>query len=335
MTRYGKHPTISAIICTYTQARWDLLVAAVASLLRQEHPFSEIIVVVDHNEPMEFRLRRELGAVTVVSNSGPPGLSGARNSGASVAVGEIVAWLDDDAEAARDWSARLLKEFSDPAVVGVGSSVVPRWEDRKPPWFPEEFYWVIGCTYRGVPTVKQPIRNPLGGAMALRKDVLKSVGEFRSDLGRFQKKPLGCEETELCVRIRQRFPHVEIMQNPLARVSHFVPEERASWRYFSSRCLAEGLSKAAVTRAVGSADGLASERGYLLRVLPAGVLRNLLMAFRGDPWGLARAGAIVAGLALTCAGFVFGKLRRRPLPASSSPEMIPGSGVDSLTPSKR
>jgi hypothetical protein len=84
------------------------------------------------------------------------------------------------------------------------------------------------------------------------------------------------------------------------------------WRYFRSRCFAEGLAKAQVTRLVGADRALASERTYATRVLPRGVGRNLGdFLRRRDRSGLLRAGAIVAGLGLTTAGFAAGEARRR------------------------
>ena len=103
---------------------------------------------------------------------------------------------------------------------------------------------------------------------------------------------------------------------PEARVRHLVPEGRTTWRYFRSRCWSEGLSKAVMTGRVGSDDGLASERAYVTKTLPSGVAHGVADALRGRPEGLRRAGAIVAGLGLTAAGYARGKaasLRRAPL----------------------
>ena len=78
---------------------------------------------------------------------------------------------------------------------------------------------------------------------------------------------------------------------------------------FRSRCYAEGLSKAQVTASVGAADGLATERRYTTRVLP-GVARGVAEAVQGDQAGLGRAGAIVAGVTATAAGYAAGTVQR-------------------------
>ena len=87
-------------------------------------------------------------------------------------------------------------------------------------------------------------------------------------------------------------------------VQHQVTAERAGWHYFRKRCLAEGRSKTLVVNAVGSGDGLASESRYVMRVLPAGVVRAIGEAiFKLDPWALARAGGIFFGLGYTAMGY--------------------------------
>jgi hypothetical protein len=141
--------------------------------------------------------------------------------------------------------------------------------------------------------------------MCLKREIFAKVGGFRHSIGRVATRPMGCEETELCIRARQYWPHKMFLYEPHASVQHWVPSSRAAWTYFRARCFAEGQSKALVSRSVGAGDGLASEWAYTLKILPQGVLRGLADTFfRHDRMGLARAGAIVAGLTITLAGYV-------------------------------
>jgi glycosyltransferase involved in cell wall biosynthesis len=175
---------ISVIICTYTEARWSDLVAAVESLHWQSTPAREIIVVVDHNQHLLERVRTQLSSTVAVENSEPQGLSGARNSGIAVARGALIAFLDDDATAEPDWLERLNRGFKDPQVLGAGGTVEPKWLSKRPAWFPGEFYWVVGCSYQDTPEKAVVVRNPYGGCACYRREVFEVVGGFRSGIGR-------------------------------------------------------------------------------------------------------------------------------------------------------
>jgi glycosyltransferase involved in cell wall biosynthesis len=303
-------PTVSVVVCAYTEKRWEDLVAAIDSCRAQTYAPIEAIVAVDHNPGLLERLRSERPDVVAVENREQPGLSGARNSGARAARGEVVAFLDDDAVAAPDWLEFLVEAYADASVIGVGGRIDPVWPERRPAGLPPEFDWVVGCTYRGLPTERSAVRNMIGANMSLRSDVLASIGGFRSDLGRIGNRPLGCEETELCIRALQSMPGAAILYEPRARVHHRVTPERTRWRYFHSRCYSEGLSKAAVAAHAGKGDGLSSERRYALRTLPSGLLRSAAEALRDrDLAGVVRGLAIITGLLVTTVGYTVGLVR--------------------------
>jgi glucosyl-dolichyl phosphate glucuronosyltransferase len=300
---------ISVIICAYTEDRWDDIVAAVNSLKTQTYLKHEIILVIDHNPALFERAAAGITGARIIENTCARGLSGARNSGLVIATGTFVAFLDDDAYAAPDWLERLHAHCTAPGVLGAGGWVEANWVDRQPAWFPDEFLWVVGCSYRGLPRTTAVVRNPFGGCSCIRREVFERVGGFRTEIGRNGTLPLGCEETELSIRARQHWPDRRFIHEPRATIRHKVPPARGTLHYFTSRCYAEGLSKAWLARRLGARDGLASERSYTTRVLPAGVVRGLLDGLiRRDCGGFKRAGAIVLGLAYTSAGYVVGTL---------------------------
>lgn len=294
---------VAVVICTYSAARWDDLTRAVASVQAQRPAPGRIVVVSDGDVELLRRVNAELPGVTGVINQGQRGLSGARNAGIAAADEEIVAFIDDDAEAQPGWLAALVEAYSEPLVAGVGGAVEPRWDGPRPNWFPEEFDWVVGCSYRGSPTTRSRQRNFIGANMSFRRDVFDAAGGFVDGIGRVGSRPVGCEETELCLRIARANPSAQLLHEPAARVSHRVPAERATWSYFVRRCWSEGLSKAVVTRLHGRGAGLASERSYTARVLPQGFFGSLL---RGAP---SRAIAIAVGLLATSAGYALGAVR--------------------------
>ena len=311
-------PNLSVILRTYTEARWDSLLAAVRSVREQSCPPDEIVVVVDHNPALYARVRAALPGVVAVENREPAGSSGAWNSGILAATGDILAFMDDDATAAPDWLEQLRLGYRDPQVLGVGGEIVPVWVDGRPAWFPDEFAWVVGCTYRGLSETESNVRNLIGCNMSFRREVFAAAGGFRgaqNGIGHMGAAPIGCDETEFCIRVRRQWPDKFMRYRPQARVYHRVPAGRANWRYFRTRCYFEGRSKARVAQLVGPQDGLESERAYTLRTLPRGVLQGIGdFALRRDAAGLGRATAIVAGLACTAAGYLAGALTARPTP---------------------
>jgi GT2 family glycosyltransferase len=305
----GQRERVSVVICAYTEKRWNDTLAAVASVRRQSLPAHETIVVVDHNPVLYRRLTAELPDVTVLENRERQGLSGGKNTGVNAARGEILAFLDDDAVAERDWLKFLVNSYATPEVAGVGGLTLPRWDTKRPSWFPGEFDWVLGCAYVGMPGSPTPVRNLYGGNASFRRGAFGGGG-FLDGLGRSASGlPGGGEETEFCIRLGQHDPDCVLLYDNRAVIWHRVSAERCRFSYFAGRCYAEGLSKALVTRSVGLADGLSAERRHAFSTLPRGVARGLADVARGEVAGFGRSGAIVAGLAAATAGYLVGTVR--------------------------
>lgn len=314
---------VSVVICAYTEDRWEDTLAAVESVREQSLPALETLLVVDHNPALLARLREEydedpgpghrVPAIRVLPNAGPQGLSAGRNTGIALALGTVIAFLDDDAVADRDWLRYMAASYNDPRVMAVGGRTLPAWaSDRRPSWFPEEFDWVVGCSYKGLPEGRIRVRNVLGGNASFRRTAFEAAGGFAIGIGRDgDKRPLGCEETELCIRLTRAVPEAVLLIDDRAIIHHKVPDARKRFGYFRRRAYAEGLSKARVTHHVGARKGLESERRYTTRVLPAGVARGLRDAVLGRRGGAGRAGAIVAGVVTAAAGYAVGVFRAR------------------------
>lgn len=299
-------PSAAVIICAYTVKRWADLCEAVGSVRRQTVPAQRIIVVVDHNNHLLERARRAFPGAVVVPNRQERGLTGARNTGLAESAEEVVAFLDDDAAAAPDWLELLLAEHGSTSVAAVGGYIEPRWLSGRPAWFPEEFDWVVGCSYHGLPEQRAVVRNVIGANMSFRRAAAVAAGGFAGDLGRVGTRPSGCEETHLCIEVTRRTGGRVIYQ-PRARVAHRVPVQRARLRYFFTRCYGEGRSKAIVARLAGADAALRTERAYVVTVLGRALVRALPDAVRDRSTApVARALVIVGGLATTAAGYLAG-----------------------------
>jgi glycosyltransferase involved in cell wall biosynthesis len=307
-------PTVSAVTCAFSERRWPDLVAALKSLRAQRYPPDEMILVVDNNPALLARARLAFPDLVVVANAHRRGASGARNTGGALAGGDVIAFLDDDAQASPTWLWHLLRPFEEARVAGVGGQALPLWPTRRPRWFPGEFDWVIGCSYVGLPLARGPVRNLIGTNMAVRRDLMVAVGGFREGFGnvvdeegehpRTTRLSTG-EETDFCIRVTLADPDSKWLYEPAATVYHRVPPERATFHFFVTRCWIEGKGKATLTELLGRSSALEAERAYVRKVLPRGIRDGLAQAISKRDWaGIGRAGAIAIGLGVTGYSYV-------------------------------
>ena len=301
---------MTTVICAHSLERFEQTLVCVDSVLAQVPVVPSIVVVVDHNEPLERRLRDALGSsVQVVPNRGPAGLCGARNTGIAHATGNAIAFLDDDAIAPPTWLARLRSALASPAILAAGGHAVPVWSGPPPDYFPEEFLWVVGCSYRGLPQ-RGPVRNALGCNMIFRAEVFDEVGGFDPTIGQLESTPLRrCDETELCVRARRRFPMSEIVMVEGATVEHLVPRSRQHFSYFVRRCYYEGVSKALLRRLTDE-RALDTERRYATRTLSAALVRDFraIVRFRKAGTAIVRSAWVCVGFAAAGIGYALGSV---------------------------
>ncbi len=311
----------SVVICAFSSERLEHAIACVESVLAQRITPGQVLVVVDHNDELLELLRSRLPrSVELLPNGGPRGLASARNTAVRASRGDPIVFIDDDAVAHDRWLETLLSAFEDPDVIGAGGHALPRWEDEQPAWFPDEFLWVVGCSYRGLPPTGI-VRNPLGCNMAFRAEVFERVGTFDPGMGRVGRHPVGCEETEYCIRVVRALPAAKVVLVPGAEVEHTVPRERGRPAYFLRRCFYEGISKA-VVRALGDPRSLDTERQYVRGALVTRVRASgkelVTGPARADSLG--KIGATIGGLIAAAAGYTVGTVTVARSPhASPSP----------------
>jgi GT2 family glycosyltransferase len=299
---------VSVVIPCHSERNWDTLAGVVASALAQQPPPAEVVVVVDHNQRLFDRARRELPGATVLENRFKRGASGTRNTGARHTSTPLVVFLDSDITAGPRLVAELVAPFDDPSVVGTGGAIVAAWERSRPLWMPDELLWAVGASYTGLPATTAPVRNVWSASMAVRRDAFTAVGGFRDGFGKIgnRNRP---EDTDLCMRMSEnggRWMYV-----PSAVVEHDVPADRSTFGFLLRRCYAEGRGKVQMARLLDGSRSLGAERSYLSHTLPRAVLRDLSHAVRpGDTARparashAARAGTVVAAVAAAAAGGV-------------------------------
>ncbi len=304
--------TSSVVVCANSYERIGDIRAALHAVGNQTVLPAEVLLVVDGNDELFDRLSDQiegLGHVPVrlLTNRHKQGLAGARNTGVEEASGDIVVFLDDDAAPDKSWLEVLLCCYEDSSVMGVGGGATPSWHLDKPEWFPDEFAWVVGCSYSGMPQRGDEIQNLIGCNMSFRRSVLQDAKGFREEATRADMSPLGSEEAELCIRLGQAHPDLKIVHEPRSTVRHRVWRDRSTFRYFRRRCYAEGVSRAKVSRLVRNAGGHSGERKFVTQTLPLAVVRTI----RTGPGRVGKTAAVLCGLLVASAGYFIGSLSAR------------------------
>ena len=86
---------------------------------------------------------------------------------------------------------------------------------------------------------------------------------------------------------------------------------RTTWHYFWRKIYFANQGKVAVFANMKEASSLDAELTFVKRALTRGIPAEIRHVVRGDPYGLARVSAMMAGIALAGLGHVSGQLRLR------------------------
>lgn len=176
------------------------------------------------------------------------GLSQARNRGIAEATGNIVAFIDDDAEASFDWLETILQAIEADDVVAVGGRICLRWPGERPSWLPDSldgYYSKFDPRFSTQRKINYP-RYPYGTNMAIRRDVALKIGGFSTRLGRSGRSLRSGEEKEFFRQVHMR--ELNVVYAPDAVVLHHVMPERISPKWLVRRAFAQGRSDLIVRR---------------------------------------------------------------------------------------
>lgn len=226
----------SVIVCTYN--RGEYLKYTLESLIKQDYSkdLYEIIVVDNNSSDNTKEIANEfVGKYKELTYELElrQGLSFARNHGIEVAKGDIVVFIDDDAIAYPDWLSNLLQPYSDEKVACVGGKINIVWQDGKQPeWYSDIFmnYFSGFDIKTNLPKEAEGICEfPYGANISFRKEPIKKLGSFDSNLGRIGKKLLAGEETLLCKKLFDN--KWKIIYTPFAVVDHLIPQSRTKISY--------------------------------------------------------------------------------------------------------
>lgn len=260
---------ISIIVCTYK--RYDLVRNCLTYLERlNHHQSSNFEILVVENTPQNIRENMEwvshfTNARVVIEDEA--GLSSARNTGVRFSTGEIVIFLDDDAEVYEDWLDALATAFSkNPVAQMIGGKVIPKYALMdKPKWVSKKCEELLSCINWGDSTRLLKDSEWVAGAnLAYRRKVFDSFGLFSTNLGRKGEATLlSNEESEL----NSRIPKLAKFYCGNAIVDHVIAPERLDRQWFRKRVFWQAISDV-ISGAVGR-----DERDSLLKNYINGLLK--------------------------------------------------------------
>jgi GT2 family glycosyltransferase len=190
----------SVVVCT--RDRPEQLRRCLTSIARSTVAPQEVIVV--DNSPgsgLTSRVVRAFPDVRYLAES-RAGLSVARNTAIENAVGEIVAFTDDDATVHPDWLGRLIEGFTGPDVMAVTGLVLPEELATESQVVFEKALGGFNHGYRSMSfgrrffeeskAIAAPVWKIGAGAnMAIRRQAYDIVGPFDERLG---AGATGCSE---------------------------------------------------------------------------------------------------------------------------------------------
>ncbi|HSU90821.1 MAG TPA: glycosyltransferase, partial [Sporolactobacillaceae bacterium] len=163
-------PKASVIVCAYNAA--STLGECVASLRTLNYPNYETIVVDDGSTDSTAQIAEQAGVQTIRLEH--RGLAAARNAGVDAASGEIIAFIDADARADRDWLYHLIETITRrDAAAASGPNFAPTPVSTR-----AAAMAVAPGLPREVRAGDADLAQLCGCNMALSKTALKKIGGF-------------------------------------------------------------------------------------------------------------------------------------------------------------
>lgn len=224
---------VSVVICTFNREKF--LEEALLSLASQDIGLDKYeIIIINNNstDSTEEIIQKFIGdypQCTVSYHFEPnQGLAFARNRGIKESKGQIISYIDDDAIAPKDFLSKLVLNFNDQEVVGVGGKVIPRYESGEPEWmnrYLNGFVTKFDLGNKKLDFGKHKA-YPAGCNMSYRKSALNESGGFNNSL------KWRADDKQIYNSIKNAFPKLKIIYDPELWVYHQIDKQRITDKNF-------------------------------------------------------------------------------------------------------
>jgi glycosyltransferase involved in cell wall biosynthesis len=257
---------ITVIVATRDRAQ--LLEATLNALCRQVSPGCpfEILVVdngsIDNTAEVVASFGERSSIPVAYLTESKPGKSHALNTAVAHARGDLLVFTDDDILPSPGWLAAFTRAFAETGADYAAGRILPLWEAPPPRWLTPALHGVLsikdGGTRRLTLASIHDRVMPIGGNMAIRRQVLDRVGGWNPELGKLKNTLRTGEDHEFALRLAAAgFTGV---YEPEALVLHRVPADRLRRAYFIRWCYGNGRVEA------GLEECHPSTTRYMLRV---------------------------------------------------------------------
>jgi glucosyl-dolichyl phosphate glucuronosyltransferase len=257
---------VSVIVTTVSRARLSDFQDLVRALMQQDVDDFELIVIVDENHEHYLDIKKLVKdcpfPVKVEFNDNNLGLAHSRNMGIGIADGNLLAFIDDDAEPGANWVRTIREVFKDPLVGAVTGDIEPRWMVQGMDWFPEELFWMISCSYSITPKERGEIDRGFGVDMAFSRTAIEAVGPFDTKYGINKKRWIGGEDTEMFLRVSTA--GYKVIYEPDMRVRHHIHPDRLRLDKLAKRAIAQGRGTVILKRGMRNRVHDHSGKSYIL-----------------------------------------------------------------------
>lgn len=279
---------ISVVVCSYNRAGY--IIDAVESLFRQtlDQGLFEVWVV-DNNstdntgELVQAYMEQHAGFRLHYRVEQQQGASYARNTGAALANGDILCFMDDDAVAEKDYLQRMLHFFDTyPSAVGLGGRIIPRYIPAEPRWMSHYVSSMVGnFNYGPNLTPFAPGKYPLESNMAVRKAAYDAIGGFNTALpGVKGELRIGGEGKDFFLRLQNG--GAQVYYDPSLVVHHVVEVKKLTPHYLYRVASGYGRGEKVRTLAIGKTAYFKKIAEYIFK-LGASFILGIGYALKGRP----------------------------------------------------
>jgi len=215
-------PSVSVVVPAYNES--ESAAKTVRSLLEQDYPISEIIVVDDGSQDDTWlHLQRYAGhpRVRLLRNATRGGKASALQTAVKLATGEIIVSVDSDSTFDRDAVRWLVQYLKDPDVAAVCGNIKVRNRTRTlATWFQAAEYAITISVGRRILDFLGWLTVVSGAFGAYRREDLDAVGAWDPGIG---------DDSNVTLKVRKRKRRVRFAPEAVCLTD--VPETfRVLWR---------------------------------------------------------------------------------------------------------